>query len=191
MAFRIISLCRHRSIELPQLDNTPLTSALDINGTPIPNVLGSIATGQRAGIQSVFNQSNIQAVYDVWGSVQNSDLGSVAAEIQEIVEEVEPQLKPGNHIVIRGEIESMQSAFWNLKVGLLFAAVFVYMLDGRQLSKLRRSVCRHPGAAGCWGRHSVDAVRHRHDAERAVGDGRDHGDRRSLGELDIACHIRA
>jgi multidrug efflux pump subunit AcrB len=76
----------------------------------------------------VFNQSNIQAVYDVWGSVQNSDLGSVAAAIQKIVAEVEPQLKPGNHIVIRGQIESMQSAFGNLTIGLLFAAVFVYML---------------------------------------------------------------
>jgi multidrug efflux pump subunit AcrB len=118
----------YRIANKTQLDNTPVTSALDINGTPIPNVLGSIATGQRAGIQSVFNQSNIQAVYDVWGSVQNRDLGSVAAEIQKIVEEVEPQLKPGNHIVIRGQIESMQAAFGNLTVGLLFAAVFVYML---------------------------------------------------------------
>src|SRR6202035_490437 len=67
-------------------------------------------------------------VYDVWGSVQNSDLGSVALEIQKILEEVEAQLKPGNHIVIRGQIESMQDAVWNLNVRLLFAAVFVYML---------------------------------------------------------------
>ncbi len=111
-----------------QLDNTLLTSALDVNGTPIPNLLGNIASGQRVGVQSVFNQSNIQAVYDVWGSVQNRDLGSVAAAIQKIVAEVEPQLKPGNHIVIRGQIESMQSAFGNLMIGLLFAAVFVYML---------------------------------------------------------------
>src|SRR5580692_1895126 len=111
-----------------QLDNTLLTSALDVNGTPIPNLLGNVASGQRVGVQSVFNQSNIQAVYDVWGSVQNRDLGSVAAAIQKIVAEVEPQLKPGNHIVIRGQIESMQSAFGNLTIGLLFAAVFVYML---------------------------------------------------------------
>ena len=118
----------YRIANKTQLDNTPLTSVLDINGTPIPNVLGSIATGQRVAVQSVFNQSNIQAVYDVYGSVQNRDLGSVAAAIQKIVKDVESQLKPGNHIVIRGQIESMQDAFWNLKVGLLFAAVFVYMV---------------------------------------------------------------
>ena len=111
-----------------QLDNTPLTSALDVNGTPIPNVLGNVTTAKRVAVQSVYNQSNIQTVYDVYGSVQNRDLGTVAAAIQKIVQEVQPQLKPGNRIVIRGQIESMQSAFGNLTLGLLFAAVFVYML---------------------------------------------------------------
>lgn len=84
-------------------------------------MLGSIATGQRVGVQSVFYQSNIQAVYDVWGSVQNRDLGSVAAAIQTIVKDVEPQLKPGNHVVIRGQIKSMQDAFGNL--GMLPMAI--------------------------------------------------------------------
>ena len=110
------------------LDNTPLASALDGNGTPIPNGLGNIATGKRIGVQSVYNHSNIQALYDVYGSVQSSDLGSVAKAIEKIVKEIEPQLTPGNHIVVRGQIESMASAFQNLTIGLLFAAVFVYML---------------------------------------------------------------
>jgi multidrug efflux pump subunit AcrB len=79
-------------------------------------------------VQSVFNQSNIQPVYDVYGSVQNRDLGSAAAAIQKVVSELEPSLKPGNHIVVRGQIESMAGAFGNLGLGLMFAAVFVYML---------------------------------------------------------------
>ena len=111
-----------------QLDNTPLASGLDPAGTPIPTVLGNIATARRVGVQTVYNHSNIQAVYDVYGSTQYKDLGSVARAIREIVAEVEPQLKPGNHIVVRGQIESMDRAFDNLAIGLLFAAVFVYML---------------------------------------------------------------
>jgi multidrug efflux pump subunit AcrB len=111
-----------------QLDNTPLASGLDPAGTPIPTVLGNIATARRIGVQSVYNHSNIQAVYDVYGSTQYKDLGSVARTIREIVAEVEPQLKPGNHIVVRGQIDSMDQAFGNLALGLLFAAVFVYML---------------------------------------------------------------
>jgi len=111
-----------------QLDNTPLATSLDIAGTPIPTMLGSVASAKRVPVQSVFNQSNIQAVYDVYGGVQSRDLGSAATEITKIVAEVQPQLKPGNQIVVRGQIESMQSAFADLRLGLLFAAVFVYML---------------------------------------------------------------
>lgn len=111
-----------------QLDNTPLAAGLDANGTPIPTMLGNVARAKRVAVQSVYNQSNIQAVYDVYGSVQSRDLGSAATEIEKIVSEVEPQLKPGNHIVIRGQIESMHGAFADLRLGLLFAAVFVYML---------------------------------------------------------------
>jgi multidrug efflux pump subunit AcrB len=111
-----------------QLDNTVLASSNDANGTPIPSRLGNIATAKRVAVQSVFNQSNIQPVYDVYGSVQNRDLGSVATAIQDVVASLEPRLKPGNHIVIRGQIESMQSAFGDLGLGLTFAAIFVYML---------------------------------------------------------------
>jgi multidrug efflux pump subunit AcrB len=111
-----------------QLDNTLLASSTDANGTPIPSRLGNIATAQRVAVQSVFNQSNIQPVYDVYGSAQNRDLGSAAKAIQKIVAELEPRLKPGNHIVVRGQIESMQGAFGDLGLGLMFAAVFVYML---------------------------------------------------------------
>ncbi len=126
--FMAVQTPEYRTSNKNQLDNTPLASGLDPSGTPIPTVLGNIATAQRIGVQSVFNQSNIQAVYDVYGSTQDHDLGSISTAIDKIVAEVEPQLKPGNHIVVRGQIESMNSAFGNLTMGLLFAAVFVYML---------------------------------------------------------------
>jgi multidrug efflux pump subunit AcrB len=118
----------YRIFDKTQLDNTPIASSANPDGTPIPNVLGNIAAATRVAVQSVYNQSNIQAVYDVYGSVEHRDLGSVAADIQEIVNAILPQLKPGNHIVVRGQIQSMHSAFGNLTIGLVFAAVFVYML---------------------------------------------------------------
>ena len=118
----------YRISDKTQLDNTPVASSTNTDGTPIPNVLGNIAAAKRVAVQSVYNQSNIQAVYDVYGSVEHRDLGGVAADIQKIVNAVSPQLRPGNHIVVRGQIQSMHSAFDNLTIGLLFAAVFVYML---------------------------------------------------------------
>jgi multidrug efflux pump subunit AcrB len=118
----------YRIASKDQLDNTPVGSRTTTTGTPVAEVLGNIATAHRVGVQSVYSQSNIQPVYDVYGSLQGRDLGSTAGAIQTIASGLSKQLKPGNHIVIRGQIESMNAAFTSLTIGLIFAAVFVYLL---------------------------------------------------------------
>jgi multidrug efflux pump subunit AcrB len=109
------------------LNNTPISDTAS-EQVPVPNLLGNVARAQRRGIETVYNQSNIQPVYDVYANVQSSDLGSVARAIDDLVRDSQGRLKPGNHIVVRGQIESMNSAFANLAIGLSFAAIFVYLL---------------------------------------------------------------
>jgi multidrug efflux pump subunit AcrB len=109
------------------LDNTPIAASTS-GGAVVPNVLGNVAAAKRLYVQSVFNHSNIQPVYDVDASVQDRDLGSTAAAIQQVVQEIQGKLGPADRIVVRGQIASMNDAFANLTVGLLFAAVFVYAL---------------------------------------------------------------
>ena len=94
----------------------------------VPNLLGNVATSQRLAVQSVYNHSNVQPVYDVYASVQDRDLGSAAAAIQNVVQDMRGRLGPADRIVIRGQIASMNQAFGDLTIGLLFAAVFVYAL---------------------------------------------------------------
>ena len=110
---------------LNDLDNTPIISA----GTAsLPNTLGNVAHPVRMPVQTVFAHSNVQNVYDIFASVQNRDLGSVQADINALVKEQTANLAPGNRIVVRGQIDSMNSAFQRLTLGLVFAAVFVYLL---------------------------------------------------------------
>jgi multidrug efflux pump subunit AcrB len=109
------------------LDNTPIGSSLS-NGSVVPDVFGNVATAERQAVESVYNHSNIQPVYDVYASVQDRDLGSAATAIQSVVNDMQGKLGPGDKIVVRGQIESMNGAFTNLTIGLLFAAVFVYAL---------------------------------------------------------------
>jgi multidrug efflux pump subunit AcrB len=109
------------------LNNTPISSASAAQA-PIPNVLANVASMTREPVQSVYNQTNIQPVYDIYANVQDSDLGRVSAAINGELGNVSQQLKPGNRFAIRGQIESMNSAFENLTIGLIFAAVFVYLL---------------------------------------------------------------
>jgi multidrug efflux pump subunit AcrB len=81
------------------------------------------------GVQPVVaNHRNVQPVFDVYASVQDSDLGSVASGIEKVVGKFRKQLAPGNEIVVRGQVESMQEAFQRLGMGLVFASVLVYLL---------------------------------------------------------------
>ncbi len=117
----------YRIHDVGDLNNTPITSASG-SGPVVPGLFGNVATFTRGPVQSVFNQTNIQSVYDVYASVQDRDLGTVAAKVQAVVDDMQHAMPPGNRIVVTGQIASMNEAFANLTLGLLFAAVFVYML---------------------------------------------------------------
>ncbi len=117
----------YRIANKQDLDNTPIAGSTS-GSAVVPDLLGNVATSRRVPMQSVYNHSNIQPVYDVWASVQDRDLGSAAAAIQNVVQEMRGKLGPADRIVVRGQIDSMNQAFANLAIGLLFAAVFVYAL---------------------------------------------------------------
>ncbi len=115
---------------LNDLANTPVSTSLASTqtDTPIPGLLSNVTTFRRTSIPTNANQANIQPLYEVYASVQGRDLGSVASAINKIVADLQTQLKPGNTIQVIGQIQSMNGAFINLGTGLLFTAVFVYLL---------------------------------------------------------------
>src|SRR5271156_299632 len=113
---------------LNALANTPVSTSLALSGQTIPGMLSNVATFKRDTVPTNSNQTNIQPVFDVYASVQGRDLGSVAADINKVTTQLQKELKPGNTIQVLGQIQSMDDSFRNLGIGLLFAAVFVYLL---------------------------------------------------------------
>ncbi|VIO77760.1 efflux RND transporter permease subunit [Bradyrhizobium ivorense] len=113
---------------LNALANTPVSASLAASGQTVPGMLSNVATFKRDTVPTNTNQSNIQPVFDVYASVQGRDLGSVAADIQKVTTELQKGLKPGNSIQVVGQIQSMNDSFRDLGIGLVFAAVFVYLL---------------------------------------------------------------
>jgi multidrug efflux pump subunit AcrB len=91
-------------------------------------LLGNLATMGRRTSPEVVTHSNIQPVYDVYANVQGRDLGSVSAEIDKIVAKYQKTLGPGNTIEVRGQVDSMKSAFLNLGIGLMFASLMIYLI---------------------------------------------------------------
>ena len=113
---------------LNALTNTPVSTSLSPQGDPVPGLLSNVATFTRTAVPTNANQANIQPVYEVYANLQGRDLGSVAGEIDKIVAELRKELSPGNSIQVLGQIQSMNESFRDLAIGLLFAAVFVYLL---------------------------------------------------------------
>ncbi|MBX3411450.1 MAG: efflux RND transporter permease subunit [Pirellulales bacterium] len=106
-----------------------------LNGLPLASrssqgvqLLSNVAKVERGVTAEVANHTNVQPTFDVYANVQARDLGSVAGEINRILDEYRARLAPGNTITMRGQVESMESAFWRLGLGLIFAAVLVYLL---------------------------------------------------------------
>jgi multidrug efflux pump subunit AcrB len=113
---------------LNALANTPVSTSLAVSGQVVPGMLSNVATFKRDTVPTNSNQTNIQPVFDIYASVQGRDLGGVAADIHKVTTELQKAMKPGNSIQVVGQIQSMSDSFRNLGIGLLFAAVFVYLL---------------------------------------------------------------
>ncbi|MFN5456639.1 efflux RND transporter permease subunit, partial [Bradyrhizobium sp.] len=118
----------YRANSLNALANTPVSASLAASGQTVPGLLSNVATFKRGTVPTNLNQANVQPVFDVYASVQGRDLGSVAADIDKLTSSLRKQLKPGNSIDVLGQIQSMHQSFRDLGIGLLFAAILVYML---------------------------------------------------------------
>jgi multidrug efflux pump subunit AcrB len=102
------------------------TTALVAPGVAMPQLLGDLASVERRPAPVVANHSNIQPTFNVRADVQDTDLGAVSEAIRRIVHEYEAKLPPGSSITLRGQVESMDTSFGRLGLGLVFAALLVY-----------------------------------------------------------------
>jgi len=138
---------------LDDLRNTPIIAP----GLAKPQLLGNLSDIVHAESPVIVNHYNVQPVFDVLANPQDRDLGGVAADIEKIVREYDPQpgllrrlgndvglggwldkhgwlktpeskMPRGSTIHVRGQVESMNKSFLGLGLGILFAIVLVYFL---------------------------------------------------------------
>lgn len=104
---------------------TPLSTK---GATEQAELLGNVASIERATGFGVINHFNVQPVFDIYANVQSRDLGGVSQDVQKIVAQYKDKMKPGNQIIVRGLVESMDTAFLKLGIGFIGAILFVYLL---------------------------------------------------------------
>lgn len=118
---------QHRIDSVDALMGAPVQSATGQQGDR-GQILADIASVSRREGPAVISHTNVQPTFTVYASVQGRDLGSVATEVDAVVNEFRAKLPPGSNLAVAGQVESMQLAFSRLLLGLLFAALLVYFL---------------------------------------------------------------
>jgi CzcA family heavy metal efflux pump len=120
----VAQMPQYRIDTMSDLSNLPVTSAK----TQTPQYLGGIAritTGPSPGVVSHYN---VQPVIDIYGAVQERDLGSVSADIDRILNATRKDVPHGSYVVLRGQVQTMTNAYSQLLFGLLGAVVLVYLV---------------------------------------------------------------
>ncbi len=114
---------REEDIEsLETLKNIPINGPLQ----PEPIPLRNIADFERTAAPAEVNHLNITRVIDVFANVEGRDIGSVAADIEAKLKDLETP--EGYFVRMRGEVQSMRESFGSLGFGLILAVMLVYLV---------------------------------------------------------------
>ncbi|HEY4545242.1 MAG TPA: efflux RND transporter permease subunit [Pedomonas sp.] len=109
---------------IDDLSRMPISSA----GSSVTHPLGGLATITRSNTVPVVSHYNIQPVLNVFATTHGRDLGAVAADIDKAIQSLEAEKPAGTSVTIRGQYETMNTAFSGLGFGLAAAILLIYLL---------------------------------------------------------------
>jgi multidrug efflux pump subunit AcrB len=124
---------------MDRLLNTPIINGMTrlinqtqtIDGQTVqapPQLLSNLVDVRRSTSAANINHYNVQPVFDVFANVQGRDLAAVSVDVQKAMDAVQKDLPRGSSTVLRGQVETMNSSFFGLATGLIFAVLLVYFL---------------------------------------------------------------
>jgi multidrug efflux pump subunit AcrB len=120
----VAQMPQYRIDSMSDLANVPITSA----ETKVPQYLGGLAEITPGPSPGVVSHYNVQPVIDIYGAVQERDLGAVAGDIDHILSETRKNVPRGSYVVLSGQVHTMTSAYRELYLGLAGAIVLVYLV---------------------------------------------------------------
>src|SRR6266481_2217582 len=120
----VVQTPQYRIASLDELHRTPVAIA----GQSSPQLLTNLADFRRTTTPLSLNHYNVQPVFDVFAGVQGTDLGSVSSRVDQIVARYKERIGKASSIVVRGQVQSMNQAFFQMALGICFAVLLVYFL---------------------------------------------------------------
>ncbi|WP_409303495.1 efflux RND transporter permease subunit [Pseudomonas sp. KCJK8993] len=112
-----------------RLDSLPALEALPVTGSNgQAQILGGLADISRVDSPAVVSHYNIQPTLDLYANVQGRDLGAVAHDMQQALDDAAALRPKGATVSLHGQIDALHQAFSGLSLGLLGAVVLIYLL---------------------------------------------------------------
>ena len=115
---------QYKIASMQDLLNTPINSSV----STAPQVLANLASVNTTTRPTVVSHYNIASAVDVFASVDGRDLGGVASDANNILDQFKKHLPRGTELSVRGQVQTMESSFLGLGVGVAMAIVLVYLL---------------------------------------------------------------
>jgi multidrug efflux pump subunit AcrB len=113
-------------------DSTPNTASAPSTATGTSGMAGQtledVATFSRSAGSAVVTHYSTRPTMDLYAGVDRTDLGSVAADVQRIVDGYSKHLPRGVNVDVRGQVVTMAQSYRGLIGGLAFAIILVYLL---------------------------------------------------------------
>jgi multidrug efflux pump subunit AcrB len=118
------------SVQTPQygIDTVGELKDLPLTAAQSTQLLGGLATFSPEPLEAVVSHYDIRPVVNIYATTQGRDLGSVAADVQKIVDNSRADLPKGSSVVIRGQAATMTDAYWQLFIGLAMSIILIYLL---------------------------------------------------------------
>jgi multidrug efflux pump subunit AcrB len=108
---------------LNALRNLPITAP-----GAAPQTLGALADITRVATPAVYSQYNIQPMIQIYATTQDRDLGAVAADVRNILDETAKDAPKTAQVAMLGQVRTMNDSFSGLFFGLAAAVVLIYLL---------------------------------------------------------------
>jgi len=108
--------------------NGSVASSNTSGGSTVSQTLQNLADFSRSNGPAIVTHYSTRPTMDLYASVDRTDLGSVASDVQRVVAEHSKHLPRDVNIDVRGQVQTMQASYKGLLGGLLFAIVLVYLL---------------------------------------------------------------
>ena len=122
----VVQTPQYRLDNFQELQNTPINTGG--TGNAPPQILANLVTTSTVARPASIAHYNVQPMINVYASVSGRDLGSIAGEVNKLVDGMQRELPRGSHTIISGQVQTMGTSFYGLGIGLIGAIVLAYLL---------------------------------------------------------------